>query len=215
LHIGGGGQTSTQTADGLYVNPGVSSVAITAEDNTGVEGGIMAHNNGNIYIGAWSNDTLTFRTNNGDRGIIDIDGNFGIGTRTPTEKLDVNGTARLRGISEGTGTNVVVDAFGKLWKESPGNLHKENIRRLGTDPEKVFQLEPVKFDWKTTGVEDIGLIAEDVEKVIPDLVVYDSEGRPHGVRYDRITLYLLDVVKDLKAQNDALKSRIEALESKE
>lgn len=217
LHIGGGGQAAAQTAEGLYVNPNASSVAISAEDNTGVEGGIMAHNNGNVYIGAWSNHSVMFRTTNLDRGIIDASGNFGIGITSPTEKLDVNGTAKLRGITVGgVGTSiVVVDGTGKLWREGPGNAHKENIRGLGIDPEKVFQLEPVKFDWKTTGVEDIGLIADDVEKAIPDLVVYDNEGRPNGVRYDRITLYLLDVVKDLKAENDRLKSRIEALESKE
>ena len=216
LHVGSGGQSPFQTAEGLYVNPNAASAAITAEDNTGVEGGIMAHNNGNVYIGSWSNHAVTFRTNNADVGKIDASGSFGIGISIPTEKLDVDGTAKLRGITEGgVGTvNVVVDATGKLWREGPGNLHKENIRRLGTDPEKVFQLEPVRFNWKTTGVEDIGLIAEDVEKAIPELVVHDDEGRPNGIRYDRITLYLLDVVKDLKAQNDALRSRIDVLEDR-
>jgi hypothetical protein len=92
LHIGGGGQEPAQTAEGIYVNPDAASVAISAEDNTGVEGGIMAHNNGNVYIGAWSNDTLSFRTNNIDRGVIDTQGNFGIGTTNPQGALDVSST---------------------------------------------------------------------------------------------------------------------------
>jgi len=92
LHIGGGGQTPFQTADGLYVNPNAASVAISAEDITGVEGGIMAHNNGNVYIGAWSNHSVMFRTDNLDRGIIDASGNFGIGTTSPQGALDVSST---------------------------------------------------------------------------------------------------------------------------
>jgi hypothetical protein len=96
LHIGGGGQTSTQTAEGLYVNPNATSVAISAEDNTGVEGGIMAHNNGYVYIGTWSNHSVIFRTNNQDRGIIDSTGNFGIGTIDPQRALHIRDVLRLQ-----------------------------------------------------------------------------------------------------------------------
>jgi len=52
----------------------------------------MAHNNGNVYIGAWSNHSVMFRTDNLDRGIIDASGNFGIGTTSPQGALDVSST---------------------------------------------------------------------------------------------------------------------------
>jgi len=143
-------------------------------------------------------------------------GKVGINILEPTEKLDVNGTARLRGIaSSGVGSTVKVDANGKLWKETSSRRYKKNIRKFDVNAEKIFQLDPVSFNWKTTGEEDIGLIAEDVEKAAPNLVVYDSEGRPDGVKYDKIAIYLLGVVKDLKSENEGLKKRIEALESKE
>ena len=138
---------------------------------------------------------------------------LGIGMANPTQMLDVNGTARLRSMSTGTGTVVVADANGVLKKQSSGKRYKENIRGLEADQEKVLQLEPVRFDWKTTGEPDIGLIAEEVEKAIPDLVVYDNEGKPDAVKYDKISLYLLGLVKELKTENEELRRRIEALET--
>ena len=147
------------------------------------------------------------------RLFIQDGGEVGIGTSGPTEKLDVNGTARLRSMSTGTGTAVVADGNGVLKKQSSSKRYKENIRGLEVDRENILQLNPVRFDWKTTGEPDIGLIAEEVEKAIPDLVVYDNEGKPDAVKYDKISLYLLGLVKELKAENEGLKRRIEALET--
>jgi predicted outer membrane repeat protein len=148
----------------------------------------------------------------------------GIGITGPTESLDVSGTARLRGIpTEPASANVYVDATGKLWKTGSSKRYKTNIRDLEGDPARVLQLRPVRFQWKTTGYDDVGLIAEEVQQVLKDLVIYDSEGRPDSVRYDRVALYLLEVVKtqqqriaeleELKTQNESLAQRLEALES--
>jgi len=153
-----------------------------------------------------------------------LSGNVGIGTGSPTEKLDVNGTARLRGMALGTDhTPVEVDANGVLWKgNSSSRRYKTNIRNIQIDPEQILELQAVRFQWKTTGEEDIGLIAEEVEKTVPDLVLYDGEGSPEGVRYDKVAIYLLEVVKAqqenlhaVKVENQELKKRIEALESTE
>jgi hypothetical protein len=141
-------------------------------------------------------------------------GNVGIGTgaSSPTEKLDVNGTARLRVMSTGTGTNVVVDGNGVLMKNASSSLrYKKNIRELDIDPQKVCLLEPVRFEWKSTGEEDIGLIAEDVENVVPDLVIYDNEGKPDAVKYDKIAIYLLEVVKEQQEMISALDKEIAKL----
>jgi len=147
----------------------------------------------------------------------------GIGMTTPTEKLDVDGTARFRGISVGTGTTVVVDGNGKLFKSGPSSIrYKTNIQDLESDPDKILELRPVRFQWKTTGQDEIGLIAEEVEGIAKDLIVYDQEGKADAVKYDKVALYLLSVVKAQQqriaaleakqAENRSLTERIEALE---
>lgn len=139
-------------------------------------------------------------------------GNVGIGTIAPAEKLDVDGTARLRKIAAGNGTTVVADQNGKLWKQSSSRKYKTDIQDLGYDADKVLELRPVRFRWAGTGQEDVGLIAEEVEGVLTDMVIYDQEGKPDAVKYDKVSLYLLQVVKDLKSENDSLKHRLDALD---
>jgi hypothetical protein len=62
--------------------------------------------------------------------------------------------------------------------------------------EALFALRPVAFRYKKeidpTGISQLGLIAEDVEKVNPDLVVRDKEGKPYTVRYDQVNAMLLN-----------------------
>jgi hypothetical protein len=45
-------------------------------------------------------------------------------------------------------------------------------------------------------------------------VIYDKDGQPDGLKYELVSLYLLEVVKELKAENEELKQRVEALESR-
>jgi hypothetical protein len=166
-----------------------------------------------LYNEGWSgvfqaysiSDDLLFR--------IDDDGYVAIGVYPPTEKLDVAGTARLRGIAAGSGTTVVADNDGKLWKQSSSQRYKTNIETLDADTDGVLCLRPVRFQWKTTGQEDMGLIAEEVEKVSKDLVIYDNEGRPDGVKYDKVALYLLSIVKKQQKENEDIKNRLAAMES--
>ena len=156
---------------------------------------------------------LDFTAMQGAYGYTFMSGNVGIGTTSPTEQLDVEGTARLRGIGSSSGTTVVADSNGKLWKSSSSRRYKTNIEQLDADTDAVLQLRPVRFQWKTTGQNDIGLIAEEVEQQLNDLVIYDNEGRPDAVKYDRVSLYLLAVVKDLKAENESLRQRLTSLET--
>ena len=68
------------------------------------------------------------------------------------------------------------------------------------------------FKWKTTGGEDIGLIAEQVDKVMPELVIYDKENKPDAVKYERISLYLLEIVKEQQKLLEQQHERISVLE---
>jgi chaperonin cofactor prefoldin len=181
----------------------------------GSEVGSLSTANGRITVGAESGFDAMVQ-NSSAAGIIvkNSSGNVGIGMTDPSEKLDVIGTARLRGITAGSGTTVVVDTNGKLWKQSSSKRYKTNIHNIEDDADKVLELRPVRFQWKTTGQEEIGLIAEEVEGIAEDLVIYDQEGKADAVKYDKVSLYLLKVVKDLKSENESLKQRLETLEKK-
>jgi hypothetical protein len=188
-----------------------------------VEVGSLSTANGRITVSAASGFDAMVQ-NSSAAGIIvkNSSGNVGIGMTDPSEKLDVIGTARLRGLTTGSGTTIVADGNGKLYKQSSSRRYKTNIQNLEDDADKVLELRPVRFQWKTTGQKEIGLISEEVEAVAKDLVIYDQEGKPDAVKYDKVALYLLSVIKTqqqritaLEAKQDenrSLAQRIEALE---
>ncbi|MBU2541144.1 MAG: tail fiber domain-containing protein [Candidatus Omnitrophica bacterium] len=99
-----------------------------------------------------------------------------------------------------------------VYRAISSKRYKNNIQNLIVDTDAVLKLNPVKFNWKSTGKAGVGLIAEDVNEIIPDLVIYNKEGMPESVRYDKVAIYLLEVVKELKAGNDELQKRVEVLE---
>jgi hypothetical protein len=104
---------------------------------------------------------------------------------------------------------------------------KRDARPMGNVLDRVIQFQPMHYQWRgaefpTRGIgdgEDIGLIAQDVEKVMPEMVVQDTEGF-RAVHYERLPMLLLQSVRELKSENDALKrllteqeTRLRALEA--
>ena len=84
--------------------------------------------------------------------------------------------------------------------------------------EAVFALKPVTFRYKkevdSDGIPQFGLVAEDVEKVNPDLVVRDKEGKPYTVRYDQVNAMLLNEFLKEHRKNEQQESKIEEQEAK-
>ena len=82
----------------------------------------------------------------------------------------------------------------------------------------VARLQPVQFTWRADRFPDrhfgqarsFGLIAQDVEAVLPELVTTDAEGYK-AVKYSQLPFYMLQAIKDLKAENDLLRSETERL----
>jgi hypothetical protein len=80
-----------------------------------------------------------------------------------------------------------------------------------------MNLRGVYFNWDAEhgGQHDVGMVAEEVGKVLPEIVEYEENGiDATGMDYGKLTPLLVEAVKALKAENDALKKRIEALEAK-
>jgi hypothetical protein len=94
------------------------------------------------------------------------------------------------------GSAVFINANGKLGTSTSSQRFKDSIKPMEQASEALYGLKPVTFRYKkefdATGISQFGLVAEDVEKVNPDLVVRDKEGEPYSVRYDQVNAMLLN-----------------------
>lgn len=124
---------------------------------------------------------------------------LGIGTNTPGAPLSVGN------MGTGTGTALVIDANGNVFKSSSSQRYKDDIKPLATNSLVLLNASPVSFRYKNTGTYDIGYMAEDLDMLgLKDLVIYDKEGKPDAIRYDKLSIYILEIVKQQQAAIKAL-----------
>jgi Chaperone of endosialidase len=104
--------------------------------------------------------------------------------------------AGISGKTASGGAAVFVNSEGKLGTSTSSARFKDDIKPMGKASEALFALKPVTFYYKKEidprGIPQFGLVAEDVEKVNPDLVVRDAEGKVNTVRYEQINTMLLN-----------------------
>jgi hypothetical protein len=104
--------------------------------------------------------------------------------------------ASIFGQTSPSGAAVSINSSGKLGTMTSSRRFKDDIKPMDKASEAVFALNPVAFRYKKDldpqGIPQFGLVAEDVEKVNPDLVVRDKEGKPYSVRYDQVNAMLLN-----------------------
>jgi hypothetical protein len=89
--------------------------------------------------------------------------------------------------------------------ETSSIAFKENVEPIDNALDKIMQLVGVTYDRKDNSEHEAGLIAEDVYKILPDLVSLDESGNPHGIKYTKLGAYLIESIKSLKAEIDRLK----------
>ena len=87
---------------------------------------------------------------------------------------------------------------------------KKNIRSIPNALERVQQLEGVNFQWKKNDKESMGLIANDVENIFPEIVSTDSEGLKQ-LEYGNLVAALVEAVKEQQKEIDSLKQEVESL----
>jgi trimeric autotransporter adhesin len=114
-----------------------------------------------------------------------------------------------------SGSPVVVGGGGQLGVAASSRKFKDDIKPMEKASEAILALKPVMFHYKKNidpnCTAQFGLVAEEVEKVDPDLVVRDEEGKPYSVRYDQVNAMLLNEFLKARRQIDAQQKQIEAL----
>lgn len=137
--------------------------------------------------------TARFKTwNNVDQLYLDADGNVGIATTTPQEKLVVAGNAIFTG-------NVTALS---VTETSDANL-KENVTELVYGLDDIMKLRPVNFDYISNGRHSIGFIAQEVKEIIPE-VVHGSEGS-YSLNYSVMTSLLTKGIQQQQQQINDLR----------
>jgi len=186
------GSNNTATGDrALYYNK-------TGNHNTatGFQALYRARGSSNIALGDSAGANLTGGHNN-----IDI-GNAGVADEANTVRIGTTGThtstfiAGISGATVPTGVAVIVDADGHLGTTTSSARYKEAIKPMDKASQAILALKPVTFRYKQDldpeGIPQFGLVAEDVEKVNPDLVARDEQGKPYTVRYEAVNAMLLN-----------------------
>ncbi|CAB5226341.1 Intramolecular chaperone auto-processing domain containing protein [uncultured Caudovirales phage] len=168
---------------------------------SGANGSAFELNNANTRIGIPATNTLALYTSNNERARIDLNGNVGIGTASPTVKLDVNGNTRISGSLTTTGD---INAEGDVTAFTTSDERlKNNITPITSALEKIDRITGVEYDWNTdlqskrTG-HDIGVLAQEIEAIIPEAVTTREDGYK-AVNYEKIIPLLIQAIKELKA----------------
>jgi hypothetical protein len=106
----------------------------------------------------------------------------------------------------------VIDGAGQLGTVASSERFKKDVAIMGQASEGILSLRPVTFHYKTDGenTPQFGLIAEEVAKVNPALVMPDKEGKPYTVRYDAVNAMLLN--EFLKERRDVQELKITVVE---
>lgn len=210
--VGGGNNTAVgysalfSSVSGT-VNTAVGAYSLrysTGHGNTAIgyqAGGGMTTGDNNTIIGAYTtvpsgtNNNIVIADGSGNQRInVDSSGHIGLGSLNSSYQLTVNG-----------------DSIGTSWNIASDRRLKTNIANIERPLEKVLQLRGITFDWragetplKVSQTHDIGLIAQEVEKIFPEIVTTDSKGLK-SVSYSKLVAPLIEAIKELHEQNEVLR----------
>lgn len=207
------------TSDGrLRWGDGSNPTDVTLRRNStgtlALEGGIILNNlqeNRNIVIKGNTDPNLFFSSATHNA--------VGIGTSSPTQgKLQIYTTAGTGLFLDNRGNDDSIrdDSGARLsstgvWTDASDQTKKTAVETLPYGIETLMELHPVKYEWKENGEADIGFLAQEVKKVIPE-IVYGTEGNM-SLSYSHLTALLVKAVQDQQQQLQRLDTNVTFLET--
>ena len=151
----------------------------------------------------------------------DANNRLGIGTASPSAKLDVSGSILITTGSLGVGTTgsaIVgrIDASNDVVAYSTSDIRlKKNIQLIPNALDKIDKINGYTFNWKKdkklTDIHgfaghDVGVIAQEIEEILPEIVTIRDNGYK-AVKYEKIIPLLIQCIKELKSEINELKSK--------
>jgi hypothetical protein len=186
------GVLGTNTTGHDNTASGFNALGLNTTGNNNTANGVLAlinntTGNSNTALGVSAGMNATTGSNNVYIGA----GMTGVAAESNTCYI-----ASIFGQTSASGIPVLINSNSKLGTTTSSKRFKEDIRPMDKASEALFSLKPVSFRYKKeidpAGTSQLGLVAEDVNKVNPDLVVRDNEGKPYSVRYDQVNAMLLN-----------------------
>jgi len=133
-----------------------------------------------------------------DNNLVKISGSLGVNTNTVTHAITLPDTSDASG-------KVKANAF-----VSYSSIRfKKDVQKLENAMDIINQLEGVSYKWKDTGTQDYGLIAEEVGKVLPEIVEWEDEENATSIDYIKIISFLVEAVKYQHEQMNLLHDKID------
>lgn len=225
LRIDGSEGTCT-SSEGLVVDGNVG-IGVTSPASRLSIGGSGSSSHA-LYVdapGAGASSTAIFASGS-NVGVQASGTTYGLyGSATNNYGVYGSGPTGVYGVST---TGVAVQGYGQtydFYASGPGTNYgqsssirwKEDVREIPNALDMIEGMRGVYFNWDEEhgGEHDIGFIAEEVGVYVPEIVNYEEDGIfADGMDYSGITPVLLQAIKELKAEKDALEERIEALEAR-
>ncbi len=196
----------SNTTGSYNVAAGSEALLDNTSGNANLAFGIQAlHSNtsgsSNIGVGYAGGYNLTTGSNNIDIGNVGVAGESGVTRIGTASKQTATYIAGIYGKSV-TGSAVMISSTGQLGVTVSSERFKTGIAPMGERSAQIAHLRPVTFHLKSDprGALQYGLIAEEVAKVYPELVIRDGSGRIDGVRYDELAPMLLNEVQQQAAR---------------
>lgn len=190
FHNTAGSKNTASGVDALFLNK-------TGEGNTAEGGTALENNTGsfNTALGFSAGANLTTGHDNVDIQALGIAGESNT-IRIGTAKQTATFITGIHGVTVPSGVGVVIDSNGKLGTMQSSVRFKQDVKSMDKVSEALLKLKPVTFRYKEEldpdKIPQFGLIAEEVEKVDPDLVVRNEDGKVMTVRYDAVNAMLLN-----------------------
>ena len=190
------GSSNTAQTHTIFVEASTARVGI-AESSPGAQLDVS----GSTIIGRNDGATISLHRMS---GTLELSGNMSINTPATGYSLTLPNSDDLLG-----------RGMAYAWSTYSSARYKQNVTPLSNPIETAKKLQGVEFTWKESGHKDFGFIAEEVGKVLPQLVSYEPGGKNAiGMDYSKITSLLVECVKQQQEQIETQEDRIKQLEKK-